>query len=243
MIICSETSMEKWSPNFSSSGQVSPVWTRLRFQNTELCNTLEWVDWLENPVQVQICDACGTINCASGGYIHISRLLELVLWTTPQIDVADEWARCRYSPIFPLESLGAIGFPMQTWLDLRTSFPDLPDPSKLPKANCRAVVDAWALGPGRPTNLDDLPQFLKTRLIACDTLDNDTAISSIDNWLDRLLSIRDRAIDQHVMPVTQVDGQIETMYFDGPSSKDWAAFVRVGEKYLPLLGAEYFVDL
>ena len=92
MLLYDKPSLEKWSPDFSSSGQSSPVWTRLKYGQVELCNSLEWTDWTPNPVQVQICDACGTPGCASGGYVHISVLNDLVLWTVPQPS-GDQWTR------------------------------------------------------------------------------------------------------------------------------------------------------
>lgn len=44
----------------------------------------EWTDWATTPLQAQICDACGTVGCASGGYIHLSVLRDFVFWTTPR---------------------------------------------------------------------------------------------------------------------------------------------------------------
>ena len=167
----------------------------------------------------------------------------MVLWTMPQVDPSDERARVQYASLVAFESLGALGFPIQAWLDLRAAFPDLPDPAQLPAANFRAFADAWTLGPGRPTQLAAVPEFLKTRLIACDTLDNNTALSLIDEWLGKLDSRKDQPVEDRMIPVTQIDGQIETLYFDGPTSNDWPAFVRVGTRYLPLLGSEYFLDL
>jgi len=90
MVFCSSPSFETWSPDFSSSELTNPTWTRLRLDRTELCNSLEFVDWINNPVQVQICDACGTVGCASGGYIHLSTIGEFVIWTRPQLSNATD---------------------------------------------------------------------------------------------------------------------------------------------------------
>src|SRR5262245_57164587 len=108
MKICSDIGLEKWRPDFSSSGQKSPTWTRSRCEGVELFNSLESTTWTENPVQVVLCDACGHEGCASGGYVHVSRLGDFVLWTTPQIDAEDEWKATQYYAAWPLRRFGSL---------------------------------------------------------------------------------------------------------------------------------------
>jgi hypothetical protein len=135
MFVCAEPRLETWSPDFSSSGQADPIWARLRCGGVELCNSLGWVDWLENPVQVQLCESCGTPFCADGGFVHISRLGDLILWTAPQ-DSPDPAA-----PHEALKTLGAIAFPAAVWQTLGALPAD-----RYPPANHRAVAEAWTLG-------------------------------------------------------------------------------------------------
>src|SRR5438093_13449493 len=107
-------SLEKWRPNFSSSGQTSPEWARITCSGIELCNSLDWLDWPENPVQVQICDACGTPGCSSGGYVHISKLGELMLWTKPHINDSDDWEATQYAPASAVRRAGSVVIPKAT---------------------------------------------------------------------------------------------------------------------------------
>jgi hypothetical protein len=84
-IVFSRTSplVEQWSPDFSSSGLPNPIWTRVKFRGAELYNSLEWTEWNRNPVQVQICDTCGNARLPSGGYVHVSAVQDILLWTAP----------------------------------------------------------------------------------------------------------------------------------------------------------------
>src|SRR5688572_27017897 len=127
MKICSDITLEKWTPNFSSSGQVSPSWTRSRCEKVELFNSLEWIAWTENPVQVVLCEACGCDGCAVGGYAHISRLGDFVLWTRPQIAPEETWEAMQYDAAPPLKRFGALAIPKHTWEEWRTvaSLPEI----------------------------------------------------------------------------------------------------------------------
>jgi len=139
MTICGESKTETWSPDFSSSEQPNPTWTRVRFRGAILANTLECVEWAENPVQFIVCDSCGTQDCASGGYVHVSRLADFVLLTAPQVGADDDWARTQYAPHVVLETLGAIAIPASMWANWRALIPGMPDPSIFPPANGQSL--------------------------------------------------------------------------------------------------------
>lgn len=81
MFVCDQLRTEVWHPDFSTSKQASPAWTRVTCRGLQITNSLEWADWEENPVQVILCDACGHQGCASGGYVHVSHLQRPVIGT------------------------------------------------------------------------------------------------------------------------------------------------------------------
>jgi hypothetical protein len=135
MFVCRDPRLEKWKPDFSSSEQADPDWARVVCDETELTNSLDWLEWDENPVQVQVCDACGHIGCASGGYVHVSRLADLVLWTAPQLDLSDFHERTEYAPTTVLKKLGAVAILAATW----DAWPT-PRASSLEPANFRCVA-------------------------------------------------------------------------------------------------------
>ncbi len=79
MLYCRRPVTERWSPDFSDTSLSNPIWTYLSDERAILCNSLEWTDWSANPVQVEVCDQCGTSACASGGYVHISTFERLCI--------------------------------------------------------------------------------------------------------------------------------------------------------------------
>ncbi len=138
-MICSDPELVDWTPDFSSSGQSSPRWTEVRCRGERLTNALNWVEWSENPVQVVLCEACGVTGCATGGYVHVARLDDLVLWTAPHVDPEDEFESHQYTPSEFIVRHGAVAIPVATWDRWRVRF-DLPPAETFPAGEPR---DDW----------------------------------------------------------------------------------------------------
>jgi hypothetical protein len=238
MLFCDQPNLEKWSPNFSTSGQSSPVWTRVRYGRAELCNSLEWTDWTANPVQVQICDACGTPGCASGGYVHVSALTDLVLWTLPQPSEISERHNCAATAT---ERFGSVAFPKTVWDSFRAAAYEVPVIERLPRSEGNALRDAWAAGQGRPKAPSDLLPWLRSRLLAADTLEVAVAIERIECWLNWFQQQTGTAVGAIVHRADEVGATIEKFYFDGPGVDDWAALARYQDSYVPALGPNHIL--
>jgi hypothetical protein len=244
MKVCSDFTVEAWSPDFSSSSQANPRWTRVRWSGIDLCNSLEWADWMRNPVQVRLCDACGCQGCAHGNYVHISNLGDFVLWTTPQVDTRDDWEKRQNAPLPALGLLGAVAIPPSTWEQWRVLAPQLPEAPALPKANGLALAEAWILGEGRPTNIQELLPMLRARLLGCDTLEPSEAIERVQRWMERLSVEAATPVAGFLRAPEEVGARVETLYFDGPSEHEWPALAIRGNTDFLLLDREHaFVPL
>lgn len=208
MFACHDVRAESWQPDFSSSSQPNPTWTRLRLDGKVIANSVTGLDWDDNPRQAVVCDHCGTIQCESGGWVHISRLGEFVLWTLPQIPEEDTLVG-----LTPLRTYGALAFPKLLWNSW-----NVPRADFYPLANERAIVDAWVLGPGRePETIVDV---MHERMIGCDTLSKDEAIAIVERTLQNR-----GAIEKEIVLLEDVGARLETIYFEGP---DWPAFAFAG---------------
>jgi hypothetical protein len=133
VLVCHDPELIAWRPDFSSSGQSDPDWTLVRCRGERLTNALNWVDWSENPVQVELCEECGVDGCAAGGYVHVSRLDDMVLWTAPHVDPDDEFASHQYAPSRLIVRHETIAIPVTTWDEWRARF-DLPAADTFPAA-------------------------------------------------------------------------------------------------------------
>jgi len=243
MQFCDRPTFATWSPDFSSSELPNPVWTRAKCDKTELCNSLEYVEWDQNPVQVQICGASGTVGCASGGYVHTSTVDDYVFWTMPQIGKVGEPTIDRLFPATGLVKLGAIAFPIESWTQFRAVAPHVPEARCLPRANGRALWDAWALGQGRPKAVGRLLPMLRARLLGAENRETAYAMQRIEPWLDWFGQRGDLKMDGAIVEPLRVNATLETLYFDGPREEDWPALARFGDSLVPALDpAHIFVS-
>lgn len=240
MKICSDVLLEKWTPDFTGSGQANPRWIRGRCEGIELFNSLEWMTWTRNPVQVVLCDACGHEGCASGGYVHVSHLGDFVLWTRPQLaDESDDWLATQQERSWALKRFGAIAIPSKSWQEWRTLAP-LPAVSELAPANGTAILDAWCAGPGRTQNFNELVPMLKDRLLYCDTIEPGDAIARIERWIERLKG--NPAVPGQLRPPADGGARVETLYFNDWAEQGWPALAIDDEKdYLLLDPVHMFV--
>jgi hypothetical protein len=239
MLLCDQPSIEKWSPDFTTSGLSSPVWTRVKYEQTVLCNSLEWTEWGANPVQVEICDACGTVGCASGGYVHVSALGDLVLWTIPNHVAPDDAEVTRLFPATALEKFGSVAFSVGLWELLRIAANEVPAFGALTHANGRALRNAWAVGPTRPKAVDRLLPMLRSSLIAADTLDVADAIQWIEHWLRWFDERAGTEVEGVLTSPESTGATIEKLYFDGPGTDDWVALAKVHNDFVPAFGPNH----
>jgi hypothetical protein len=193
---------------------------------------------MAKPVQVQTCEACGTPGCASGGYVHVSALNDLVLWTLPQVGEIGE--RDNFAGTATAR-FGSVAFPAAAWDLLRSAAHEVPDVNRLPRSDGNALRDAWAAGQGRPKAPYDLLPWLRSRLLAAETLEVAVAIQSIECWLDWFQQQAGIAVGAVVQRADEVGATIEKFYFDGPAEDDWAALARYRDSYVPALGPNHIL--
>ena len=239
LFVCDQPRTDAWQPDFTASSQMSPTWTRVSCRGLQITNSLEWVEWTENPVQVVLCDVCGQERCASGGWVHVSRLDRHVLWSAPQATGGSPRAEEGEEVPRFIRTLGAVALPVEIWNGWSAAIPEVPRADRLPPANHAAVADAWILGPARST--PTLLATLQDRLVGGDTLEKPAAIAMVARMMEHL---EKNAFVNFPHPVVEAAGaRIETLYFDGPSELDWPAFAFAGEDTYLALTRELMVQV
>src|SRR6266540_622590 len=180
MLVCENAEFVPWRPDFSSSEQPSPAWTKVICRGEQLANGVEAVDWFDEPaVQVELCESCGFAGCESGGYVHISRIGRYVLWTAPHVDLNDPFESYQYGPSAPLRRYGGVAIPGDEWERWRGQFPSLPDADAFPRASRRDLYAAWHGEAPIFRDFDDptqLVQLVRERAVAADPSSLDEAL-------------------------------------------------------------------
>lgn len=232
MLIVDDPSTEGWSPDFSSSGQGSPKWTRLQFAGLELANSLEVPDWDTNPVQVVVCEACGFVGCDTGGFVHVSTTPKYVVWTFPQLDADDWFEASQYQPSPAIRDSGCILFPRGVWDGLAALRRWMLPSGDLSPLTGRALLDAWlqsAPPAARVDRIEDLVPRLTDLVIAADSLSVVDAHERIRDLVERLLAQADQPVQGDFFPVDRSSGAPESLYLDAPRHEAWTAFFRAGD--------------
>jgi hypothetical protein len=164
--------------SFASSGQGAHEDLILQADDQELVNMLRLVDWSEDPVQVVVCDACGTVGCASGNYIAVRRLANYVAFAPPTRayeHATDEAEKVQYGEPWFIRKRGTPLVPVADWERLRSDgFPLPPSESMSPLRWSEAVLAAQIEAPRRM--LGDPGQEPQRRL--------SEIVEATDPWLE-----------------------------------------------------------
>lgn len=238
MILCEGLTLSRWTPDFSSSGQENPEWTRVRCGGAELVNSVEWVEWEVNPVQVLVCDECGYAGCAVGNYVHISLLSNQVLWTAPQVEANDEfpdWKAGECTPPAVLLQQGLIAFPLDQWSRLRELNARVPASEQLPRATRRAIANGWRMSAPRPhrgERLEVIIPILKDRLVGTDRLDAERVIALLAPLIEWLGADPDQPLEGWICEASAIGAEVETLYFHEVSQFHWPALALQNDRAL-----------
>jgi hypothetical protein len=214
MLFCRDPELIRWSPDFSSSGQPSPHWTKLVSDGVELCNSLEWTYWRQNPVQVRLCEQCGREGCEMGGYVHVSRLGRHLLWTRPWFEAAEERASPQYQPSAAVRRFGAVLIAQERWDDWYGRIAGVPRSRELPETRRIDLAAAW-YGEVGIESLEEVLPTLEQRLGDGDPLD---AARTLVRWVT---ASRTAPVEGELQPASASELRIETLRVDGFG--DWAA--------------------
>jgi hypothetical protein len=247
MLLCTTPEFIAWQPDFSSSEQENPTWTKLVCESVQLSNALDSVDWFDEPaIQVELCEACGHTGCESGGYVHVSRLGAHVLWTHPRIDTNDSFESFQYRASDPVRTYGAIAIPVEEWEAWRDRFARIPSSTRFPPTQRRDLFEAWVGGTrlfGAQDTRDQLVELARERAVAAEPGAADTlrSVEAIVHWF------RERPnapVDGELVAITSDAASVETLYFDVPDGfnrpvlQEWPAVARRGRHEAPVFGGE-----
>lgn len=243
MIIVAAACLEHWTPDFSSSGQPNPDWIRLQFRNVVVCNSIEWAGWNENPIQVEICEQCGIVQCASDGYIHATRMDEFIFWTKPRVPYGESSAPVEHTPSAGIREFGALAIPVSTWEQWRQQA-SLPAADIFPVITGEVLADVWLSG--LPPSLTchtvaDLMPLLKRTLIAADDMEVEGAIQHISQLLSWSEQFSGKAISGTIQPIVTATVVVTTLFLDGSRCVEWPAFALHEDRVLPMLSPDWVI--
>jgi len=219
MLLCEAPEFVRWSPDFSSSGQTSPSWTQVVCDGAQVINGLEVVEWDDNPVQLVVCEACGVVDCAYGGYAHVSRAGSYVVLSEPRLPGADpNHEDHQYAASAAVVRFGAVVVPLAVW----SAWPEVGATDALPVTRRHDLAGGWLAE--APPREDAIAADVGT------VEDGLAAVDAVDRWFEA----DPEAVVEELVPVAP--GKAITLFYDSPRFTEWTPAVRVDGAWLPVLG-------
>lgn len=209
-------------------------WTELRFQDKVLCNTLEYVCWEVNPVQLLLCETCGVIDCSNEGYVHISKMGEYILWSPPPGD-ASKTLGIR-NRLDSLSEWGSLLIPLSVWEVMVGS-----DLSAFPIATRQTLMLSWFLEYYRYEDLGSMPETLdqiRQRLVGGSSLDMPVILENLEKLAAWFEVAPEEPLRGNLIQANRVSEQIEILYLERPA-REWPAFAITDGKVHPAFGNDW----
>jgi hypothetical protein len=237
MLACSALTTSVWSPDLSSSGRDQPRWTRIACDGTELINGLESVAWDAPNIQVQVCEECGTPDCEIGGYVRVTRLADIVLWSAPRPDLEHDWGQevavTQFTPSVAVQRHGGVIISGDAWEQLRRASQSVPALGDLPPSTRADVEQVWLAEARRGQVFDPASrQELRRQLIAAHPIDLEAAATYVERLAGWFRAEPDAVIDGAFTPVRPDDPALVTLYLDQPE-REWTALFVSDEQASP----------
>jgi hypothetical protein len=255
MLVCTAPEFVRWTPDFSSSGQSSPQWTKLVCAGAELCNGIEWVDWLDEPVQVRLCESCGHTHCEVGGYVRITRIGPHLLWTRPRITSDDAWERSQFTLHHPLEQTGAVLVPMEAWNVWGDRGIALPDAGEFPPTSRWDLAQAWLMdAPLRRGNRfwkrsesrgisspEEAVQGVRETIVAADGTTTERAVAEFERVATWLAEAPDELVEGQIVEASGTGAAVRALYLDDGRLETWSAIADRDGRLTPVFGADWIL--
>lgn len=206
-------------------------WISLCIDGVALSNAIGDLEW-ENPVQLWVCDHCGTPGCSSNEYAHVSRDDARVYWTRSQGDPD------IHVTSLALAKLGGLAFGREAWRMLGRGF-GVAAFEDLPEADARVFRDALLDTAGADTTAALLDRLAED-LLASTTLPIDQAAEVVRALV---LELEQDASGTHIgadrwriIEVLPQEYRAECLYLDGRKVLEWPILALYREQVVLRLG-------
>ncbi|MFN0054454.1 MAG: hypothetical protein ACKV0T_19940 [Planctomycetales bacterium] len=210
----------------------------LYFRDVCIANAVNLSDFEDDPIQVTVCETCGNVGCNSGGWIHMRRIGDDVLWIPPRrLTARESKLVCE---LFPPEYIARddIGIPVfgpDLYDELRRQLPRLPHRATVqPIQMCEALALVQA----------EAPFELLGRAPRIPQLQPDLVLAVTDGELAAETAVVNQFAKEHVnsaspLEMVSIDASYRAIEFhlDAPGFPAWNAFCRLPDTIGIILGS------
>src|SRR5262249_6629870 len=140
MIYCETLTLEEWIA--PPQGDLPrPKWTKLIAGGFMLSNSIEYANWVADPIEPIVCEGCWNPGCSWAGLTRVVRVNDHLLWLRPSLnDIEASWREQLTETNFIRQ---AVLMPTTTWERLRRKFPELPASEDYPPPKRPEMAALW----------------------------------------------------------------------------------------------------
>jgi len=196
--------------------------------DTCLVNALAFTDFGDDPTQLIVCEACGIVHCQPGGWVHIRRVGDSIVFIPAFAELpAGEFESVEYLPPAYLSSRGIPLFAPEIYQQLRVQAPVFPTIENIPSITASEAV--WLTQWDAPLSVlgrfPHQPKLIRNAILAV----SDGQLDDECDWVQHFL---DSNFDSSA-PLSLIDASgvapIE-FHLDGPGFPAWRPVARVGDQ-------------
>ena len=225
--------------DFSSSEQGKPTFTALKIDDKDFINMVEGLEGEIDGNQIFqtiLCDHCGCYQCASGNWVALRQLNDLIFFIPAFEDLETDIDKGFYDPPYSFRQKGAYWLTITDFLKFKKLVPEI---DKLHRIKTMTKFELLSLHKWDTPHkmFGDFPNFKplrKDHILAVSELDNDTLADLIEMKIKEL----ENATKFKLESIIYVD-KVVSVYLDDHSTTVWKALYKAEDDYELLLGGEF----
>lgn len=214
--------------DFTSSTGGRPHTKALFSDGTCLVNAVSFADLGDDPTQMIVCEACGTVQCQPGGWVGIRRIGNAVAFVPAFAKMLEgESASTEFSPPDYVQSRGVPILSVDVYESLRLGVAELPPLSKLGSLTAAEAVHLlqWDAPLSVLGRFPHPPKLIRNVLLAVSDGELDHECDRLQNFLEKNIgspSTLSAIGDASYVPIE--------FQLDGPGFPTWRPTVRVDDR-------------
>ena len=225
--------------DFTSSEQGKPTFTALKIDDKDFINMVEGLEGEidDNQVfQTILCDHCGCYQCASGNWVALRQLNDLIFFIPAFEDLNTEFDEGIYHPPYEFRQKGAFWLTITDFNKFKKLVPEIDKLTTIKNMTKFELISLYKWDTPHKM-FGDFPNFKpirKDHILTVSELDNET----LTNILELKLTELENATELGLEPLVYEDN-IVTVYLNDHSTTEWKALYKTKDNYELLLGGEF----
>lgn len=225
--------------DFTSSEQGKPTFTALKIDDKDFINMVEGLEGEidDNQIfQTILCDYCGCYQCASGNWVAIRQLSDIVFFIPAFDNLNTEFDEGIYHPPYKFIQKGAFWLSITEFNKFKKLVPEIDKLTTIRSFSKFELISLYKWDTPHKM-FGDFPNFkplMKDHILTVSELDDETLTNIVEQKLTELDNTTEFGLESLVY-----EDKIVTVYLNDHSITEWKAIYKTEDDYELLLGGKF----